>query len=73
MNSIPFNGAAGMVLTSMVACIIAFLCVTLLFWWLWNITMPQIFGLKKITPLEALKLLIIAAILFGGFPWFLWR
>lgn len=76
MNSIPFSDATGVILTSMVVYIIVFLCVTLLFWWLWNITVPHIFGLKAITPLEALRLLIIAAILFGGFPWLLlnvWR
>jgi hypothetical protein len=34
--------------------------------WLWNITMPQVFGLKEITYWQAFRLLIIAAILFGG-------
>ena len=32
----------------------------------WNITMPEIFGLKLITYWQALRLLLIAAILFGG-------
>ncbi|MBM7855797.1 succinate dehydrogenase hydrophobic anchor subunit [Desulfohalotomaculum tongense] len=34
--------------------------------WLWNITVPQVFGLKQITYWQAFRLLIIAAILFGG-------
>lgn len=34
--------------------------------WLWNITMPQVFGLTEITYWQAFRLLIIAAILFGG-------
>jgi hypothetical protein len=34
--------------------------------WLWNITMPQVFNLKEITYWQAFRLLIIAAILFGG-------
>lgn len=51
---------------------LVFLTVGLLFlvaWllqWLWNITMPQVFGLKEITYWQAFRLLIIAAILFGG-------
>ena len=36
-----------------------------LFQWLWNITMPQVFGLNVITFWQALRLLIIAAFLFG--------
>lgn len=70
----PFSGIP--ILISVQIYIIIFLCVTLLFWWLWNITMPDIFGLKRITPLEALRLLIIAAILLGGFMWIpfgMWR
>jgi len=34
--------------------------------WLWNITMPEVFNLKEITYWQAFRLLIIAAILFGG-------
>lgn len=34
--------------------------------WLWNTTMPQISGLKEITAVQAIKLIFIAAILFGG-------
>ncbi|MDN5361518.1 MAG: hypothetical protein PWP70_565 [Moorella sp. (in: firmicutes)] len=37
-----------------------------LFQWLWNITMPEVFNLKKITFWQALRLLLIAGILFGG-------
>jgi len=36
--------------------------------WLWNSTMPDVFGLKTVTFWQALKLLLIAAILFGGPP-----
>jgi hypothetical protein len=36
-----------------------------LFQWLWNITMPQVFGLNVITFWQAFRLLIIAAFLFG--------
>lgn len=36
-----------------------------LFQWLWNITMPQVFNLNAITYWQALRLLLIAAFLFG--------
>ena len=35
--------------------------------WLWNWLMPGIFGLRAITWLEALGLLALSRILFGGF------
>jgi len=34
--------------------------------YLWNITMPQVFNLKEVTYWQAFRLLLIAAILFGG-------
>ena len=36
------------------------------FQWLWNITMPQVFGLKPISYWVAFRLLIIADLLFSG-------
>ena len=35
------------------------------FQWLWNITMPDVFNLKKINYWQAFRLLLIAALLFG--------
>lgn len=46
--------------------IVLFFVVTKLLQWLWNITMPQVFGLKEITFWQAFRLLLIAGILFGG-------
>ncbi|HQA50124.1 MAG: hypothetical protein WBI26_00320 [Syntrophomonadaceae bacterium] len=40
--------------------------VTWLLQYLWNITMPQVFNLKEITYWQAFRILLIAAILFGG-------
>lgn len=37
-----------------------------IFRWLWNITMPEVFGLKELTLWQALRILILASILFGG-------
>lgn len=34
--------------------------------WLWNTTIPAISSLKEITTVQAIKLIFIAAILFGG-------
>ena len=46
--------------------VLLFLVVTALFRWLWNITMPEVFGLKRITYWQAFRLLIMAGMLFGG-------
>ena len=39
---------------------------TALLGWLWNITIPDIFGIRAITFWEAFRLLLIASLLFGG-------
>ena len=38
----------------------------LIFRWLWNTTMPEVFGVKQLSFGQALKILILAGILFGG-------
>jgi len=35
--------------------------------WLWNITMPELFGLRRLTYWPAFRLLLIAGILMGSF------
>jgi len=40
--------------------------ITALLQWLWNITMPDVFNLKKISYWQAFRLLVIANILFGA-------
>ena len=40
--------------------------VTFIFRWLWNTTMPEVFGVKDLTFLQALKIMLISAMLFGG-------
>jgi len=44
------------------------LVISALLRWLWNMTMPQVFGLKEITYWQAFRILIIAGILFGTPP-----
>lgn len=52
--------------------VVLFFAVIGLFQWLWNITMPEVFNLKRITFWQALRLLLMASILFGG-AHFTWR
>jgi uncharacterized membrane protein len=37
-----------------------------LFQYLWNITMPEVFGLKQITYWQGFRLLLLSAMMFGG-------
>ncbi|NJA06649.1 hypothetical protein [Methylomonas sp. UP202] len=37
-----------------------------IFQWLWNTTMPEVFGLKKITIYQAIKILFLSLVLTGG-------
>ena len=48
-------------------CVIALLLlVTAVFQWLWNITMPEVFGLRRIGFRVAFRLLLIAGFLTSG-------
>ena len=40
--------------------------VTLIFRWLWNTTIPDVFGLKSLSFGQAFKILLLSAMLFGG-------
>lgn len=48
--------------------IIALFIVAMILQWLWDITMPDIFGIKEITYWQSFRLFLIAIILFGGSP-----
>jgi uncharacterized membrane protein len=37
-----------------------------IFRWLWNTTMPEVFGLKELSFWQAFKIMLLAGILFGG-------
>ena len=39
---------------------------TAIFQWLWNITTPEVFGLKEITFWQAFRILLLAGFLFGA-------
>jgi succinate dehydrogenase hydrophobic anchor subunit len=46
--------------------VVAFVVFVLVFRWIWNRTVPAVFGLKEITFWQALGILILASILTGG-------
>jgi hypothetical protein len=53
-------------MTAIPLVIALFLLLAGLLQWLWNITMPDVFNLKKINYWQAFRLLLIAGLLFGG-------
>jgi len=46
--------------------LIGFIVFVLVFRWIWNHTIPAVFGLKTITFWQAVGILILASILTGG-------
>ena len=46
--------------------IVSFVIFVLIFKWIWNRTVPAVFGLKTITFWQAVGILILASILTGG-------
>lgn len=54
------------ILIGLVVAIVALIVFTFIFMWIWNLVMPDVFGVKQITPWQALGILILASILFGG-------
>ena len=55
----------GLIAVAVLAILILIPLLIALFQWLWNITMPQVFGLNSITFWQAFRLLLLAAFLFG--------
>jgi hypothetical protein len=54
------------VLVGLVIGLIILAIITLIFRWLWNTTMPDVFGVKSLTFGQSFKILLIASMLFGG-------
>jgi hypothetical protein len=61
-SSTLVGGAIGILIALVLIAILV-----LIFRWLWNSTMPEVFGIKQLTFWQALKILILAGILFGGY------
>lgn len=57
----------GLIAGAFVAGAVAFLVVGLIVQVLWNTTVPDLFGLRAIGYWEAVRLLLLATLLFGGF------
>ena len=47
--------------------LISLVVFVLVFRWIWNHTMPAVFGLKQITFWQAVGILVLSKLLFGGF------
>lgn len=60
-SSILIGGAIGILIALVLIAVLV-----VVFRWLWNTTMPDVFGVKELTFGQALKILIRASILFGG-------
>ena len=56
-----FGAATGLLIGLVILAIF-----TLFFRWLWNTTMPDVFGTKSLTFWQAFRILLLATILFGG-------
>ena len=61
MNENVVGMIVGLVIGLMLVAIIV-----VVFRWLWNSTMPEVFGVRDITFGQAFKLLLLAGILFGS-------
>jgi hypothetical protein len=60
-TSTLIGGAIGILIALVLIAVLV-----VVFRWLWNTTMPSVFGVKELTFGQALKILILASILFGG-------
>ena len=54
------------VLAGLAIALVIFFVLIFIFKWLWNITMPEVFGIREVTFWQAFRILILASILFGG-------
>lgn len=53
-------------IAGIVIALLLFAIFVFIFRWLWNSTMPDVFGFKQLSFGQSLKILILAGILFGG-------
>jgi Na+/proline symporter len=63
------ENAAGVILgviIGLILGIVVLIILGLILNWLWNTTIPEISDLREITTAQAIKLLFITSILFGG-------
>jgi hypothetical protein len=60
------EGQALGIIVGIVIALVLIAVFVVIFRWLWNSTMPEVFGVKELSFGQSLKILILASILFGG-------
>ena len=60
------EGQAVGIIVGIVIALVLIAIFVVIFRWLWNSTMPDVFGVKALSFGQSLKILILASILFGG-------
>jgi hypothetical protein len=61
----PINAALIIILSVILGIGVLFLF-NLVFKWIWNITLPEIFGIKEVTYWQSFRILVIVWLLFGS-------
>jgi hypothetical protein len=61
MNENIIGAVVGIAIGALIVVIIV-----TIFRWLWNTTMPEVFGLKQLSFWQAFKIMLLAGLLFGG-------
>ncbi len=54
------------VVLGLIVVVILIAVMTVIFMWIWNAIVPDVFGWKQVTFYQALGILILAGMLFGG-------
>ncbi len=54
------------IVLGLIVIVILIAVMTAIFMWIWNAVVPDVFGFKQVTFLQALGILILAGMLFGG-------
>ncbi len=61
MNENIIGAVVGIAIAAVLVAILV-----VVFRWLWNTTMPEVFGLRELSFWQAFKIMLLAGILFGG-------
>jgi len=68
MSDLVFHGT-GALIGAVIGLLIGLLLLALLgllLRWLWNTTLPDVLGVKRITTVQAIKIMLLSSMLFGG-------
>lgn len=53
-------------LAGLLVMLVVIAVLVVIFRWLWNTTMPEVFGISTLSFWQAVRILLLAGILFGG-------